>query len=190
MTDATNVPDGTQTPADSQDDNNSISALPEEAQAYIRSLREEAKTNRLAAKEAADGLTAMQQQIAALSAKAEAEKLKTVEELQAAMAEKQAQLQQTQAEVKAFRDNVQASNETRIASIPERMRPMVPEYDDPVKVSRWLDANAALLKVDPLPDTDAGEHGPTAKGIKLTSEEQRAARLLGVDPAIALKFKV
>lgn len=183
MTDQLNAPDGA-TPEDK-----GIAALPEEVQGYIRSLREEAKSHRIAAKEASDGLSAMQAQLDQLKAKSEAERLKTVEELQGAVVENQTALQKAQAEVKAFKDSFAASNEKRIAAIPERMRTMVPDFGDPVKVSQWLDANASLLKVD-LPGTDAGEHGPNPpEGAKLSQEEIRAARLLGVDPNLAVKFK-
>lgn len=185
MSDATNAPEG----AAAEPQGNSIDGLPQATQDYIRTLREEAKQNRLAAKEASDGLTAMRQQLDQMQAKAEAEKLKTVEDLQAAIVQQQTQLQQAQSEITAFRSSVKESNDRRITDIPERYRSMVPEYDDPVKVSQWLDANAGAFKAE-LPGTDAGQHGPTPPaGVKLSAEEHRAAQLLGIDPTAALKYK-
>lgn len=44
----------------------------------------------------------------------------------------------------------------RIDSIPEAMRGLIPDYDDPVRLFLWLDRNAELLRPRPAPDLNAG----------------------------------
>ena len=44
----------------------------------------------------------------------------------------------------ALMTQAQAANERRINAIPEQMRSLVPEYDDPLKLAAWLDANAPV----------------------------------------------
>ena len=58
---------------------------------------------------------------------------------------------------------VKAANEKRIAAIPESMRSLVPEYDDPQRLAAWLDANSAVFAKSPAPSLDgrAGGNGAT-----------------------------
>ena len=82
----------------------------------------------------------------------------------------------------ALMTQAQAANERRINAIPEHMRTLVPEYDDPLKLAAWLDANAAVFSRPAPPPMDgrAGGHG----GGPLLDEAAIKAQAirLGLDP--------
>ena len=73
---------------------------------------------------------------------------------------------------------VQAANEKRIAAIPEQMRSLVPEYDDPQRLAAWLDANAAVFAKPVAPSLDgrAGGNGTASAAVTDEEIEQLAAR--------------
>lgn len=73
---------------------------------------------------------------------------------------------------------VQAANEKRIAAIPEQMRSLVPEYDDPQRLAAWLEANAAVFSKPAAPSLDGRAGGNGTAGAAITDEEieQLAAR--------------
>jgi multidrug efflux pump subunit AcrA (membrane-fusion protein) len=50
-----------------------------------------------------------------------------------------------QDQVTRYQSALQATNEARLAQIPEDKLTLVPEYDDPVKLGAWLDANIAII---------------------------------------------
>lgn len=171
--DAANLPEHTHTapPANAQ---TPISDMPDDIQTYIKSLREEAK--------------AAKAELRAAKAASEAANLKTVEDLQAALTTRSTELEAAQARIDAVNADIKASNEQLIAKIPENMRGLVPAYDDPAKLRGWLDANANLLQRQTLPNTGAGETGPSPDRSKqLTAEQEEAARALGVDTKTVLK---
>lgn len=60
-------------------------------------------------------------------------------------------LKSAQEQATRYQSALQATNEARIQSIPEDKRSLVPEYDDPVKLGAWLDANIAILQETPKP---------------------------------------
>ena len=66
---------------------------------------------------------------------------------------------------------VQAANEKRIAAIPEQMRSLVPEYDDPQRLAAWLDANAAVFAKPAAPSLDGRAGGNGTGAITVTDEE-------------------
>ena len=83
----------------------------------------------------------------------------------------------------AITAQAQAANERRIAAIPDAMKSLVPEYDDALKLSAWLDANAAVFSRPTPPPLDgrAGGNGTTAT---VTDEEVRDfATRMRIDPA-------
>lgn len=101
-------------------------------------------------------------------------------------------------EYKPFKDQYESmlestreSNQRRIEAIPENMRSLVPEYDDPARLSRWLDQNASVLS-RPAPasmDATAG-NGQRPKGEPLSEEEYRIAKSLGISPENYAKRKL
>ena len=56
-------------------------------------------------------------------------------------------------------ERTQQANEARIKAIPDSMKGLVPEYDDPFKLSAWLDANSAVFQKPQAPSLDAGAGG-------------------------------
>lgn len=76
---------------------------------------------------------------------------------------------------------VEASNEARIARIPEAMRGLVPPLE-PIELARWLDASESVL-TRPAAVGIGAESGngdrPTGS-VVLTDAQRKAAKLLGV----------
>ena len=82
----------------------------------------------------------------------------------------------------AMLERLQESNKKRIDALPEAMRSLVPEYDDPSKLAAWLDANADKLRKPQAPSLNGGAGGGDRPGSNVVlNEQQRAmARKLGV----------
>lgn len=81
----------------------------------------------------------------------------------------------------AITAQAQAANERRIAAIPESMKSLVPEYDDPLKLAAWLDANAAVFSRPTPPPLDGragGNGGPLLDEAAIKAQAVR----LGLDP--------
>lgn len=80
---------------------------------------------------------------------------------------------------------VQETNAKRIGAIPEGMRSLVPEYDDPLKTAAWLDANAAVFTRPQPPSLDgrAGGNGSGTPSVDEAAIKARAVRL-GLDPEL------
>lgn len=82
----------------------------------------------------------------------------------------------------ALMAQAQAANERRINAIPEQMRTLVPEYDDPLKLAAWLDANAAVFS-RPAPPPMDGRAGGNGGGPLLDEAAIKAQAIrLGLDP--------
>jgi multidrug efflux pump subunit AcrA (membrane-fusion protein) len=82
----------------------------------------------------------------------------------------------------ALMTQAQAANERRINAIPEQMRSLVPEYDDPLKLAAWLDANAAVFS-RPAPPPMDGRAGGNGGGPLLDEAAIKAQAIrLGLDP--------
>jgi len=133
---------------------------PEQNEAYKKQLRDEAKKYRLA-KEAAEAKLA---EIEKTQREAEAKRLqeegqfKTLYEQKRSEAEKLAeQAKRAEPYVEAFREQVKK----RIEAIPEAYRPLVPDFDDPLKTADWLDKNAAMLGARPFPNLNPGAGAST-----------------------------
>ena len=63
------------------------------------------------------------------------------------------------ARLQELTERTQQANEARIKAIPDNMKGLVPEYDDPFKLSAWLDANSAVFQKPQAPSLDAGAGG-------------------------------
>jgi len=94
--------------------------------------------------------------------------------------QKLSQLGTVQEQATRYQKAVQATNEARLARIPDERRSLVPDYDDPVKLGAWLDENEALLttpgKPTPPPaDGSAGGGGSSSDAPGLPPGVQQAA---------------
>jgi multidrug efflux pump subunit AcrA (membrane-fusion protein) len=82
----------------------------------------------------------------------------------------------------AITAQAQAANERRIAAIPESMKSLVPEYDDPLKLAAWLDANAAVFSRPAPPPLDGRAGGNGTPAIVTEDEVNEYAARWGIDP--------
>lgn len=133
---------------------------PEQTQAYVKQLRDEAKKHRLAAEAAQAKLTEYETK----QREADAEKLqkegqfKTLYEQKRAEAEKLAeQAKHAEPFVEAFRKSL----EQRIERLPEVNRSMVPKFDNPLDTAAWLDENESKLGARPFPNLNPGAGAST-----------------------------
>jgi multidrug efflux pump subunit AcrA (membrane-fusion protein) len=82
----------------------------------------------------------------------------------------------------AITAQAQAANERRIAAIPDHMRSLVPEYDDPLKLAAWLDANAAVFSRPTPPPLDGRAGGNGTPAIVTEDEVNEYAARWGLNP--------
>lgn len=82
----------------------------------------------------------------------------------------------------ALMTQAQAANERRINAIPEQMRSLVPEYDDPLKLAAWLDANAAVFSRPAPPPMDGRAGGNGTPATVTDAEVLDFANRMGVRP--------
>jgi type I site-specific restriction endonuclease len=83
----------------------------------------------------------------------------------------------------AITAQAQAANERRIAAIPDTMRSLVPEYDDPLKLAAWLDANAAVFSRPTPPPLDGRAGGNGTAAMVTDAEVLDFATRMRIDPA-------
>ena len=82
----------------------------------------------------------------------------------------------------AITAQAQAANERRIAAIPDTMRSLVPEYDDPLKLAAWLDANAAVFSRPTPPPLDGRAGGNGTPAMVTDDEVNEYAARWGLNP--------
>ncbi len=145
---------------------------------YVQQLRQEAANYR----------TQIKKQEAAQQKAREAE-LAQKEEWKQLAEERAAQLAEytpIKEQYEAMIDNLKASNEKRIETVPEDRRSLIPEYSDPSKLAAWLDANAALLSMKPQAPNIDGAAGtgqrPGASPVVLSDDEIAIAKKMGMTP--------
>ena len=133
---------------------------------YIKELRDESATRRIALKEEQEKHLAEQG------------KWKELAEQRAAELE---QLSVYKEQAEALSSTIRQSNEARIQKIREDMRPLIPTDYSPERLATWLDANERLLMTPSAPDIDAGAGmGGAGKALKLTPEQKAIAKKLGI----------
>lgn len=94
-------------------------------------------------------------------------------------------LQRVRVQHETLLASMSEANAQRVERIPERLRSLVPPIDDPVQLSRWLDANAALLTGPTAPNLNSGSGAPESpRKPALTEAQLRIAAKLGVDPEV------
>lgn len=141
---------------------------------YIRELRDEAASRRIALK---------QQQEQHLS---EQGKWKELAEQRAAEIE---QLSTYKEQAETLNGLVQQSIQQRVEMIPEDMRDIVPLDYPPAKLHAWLDANLPRLTKPKAPNLDAGVSGGGRSSVQLTDEERDLIRKMGIDEQKYLEQK-
>ena len=82
----------------------------------------------------------------------------------------------------AITAQAQAANERRIAAIPDAMKSLVPEYDDPLKLAAWLDANAAVFSRPTPPPLDGRAGGNGTPAMVTDDEVNEYAARWGLNP--------
>ncbi len=83
----------------------------------------------------------------------------------------------------AITAQAQAANERRVAAIPDAMKSLVPEYDDPLKLAEWLDANAAVFSRPTPPPMDGRAGGNGTPATVTDAEVLDFATRMRIDPA-------
>ena len=83
----------------------------------------------------------------------------------------------------AITAQAQAANERHIAAIPDGMKSLVPEYDDPLKLAAWLDANAAVFSRPTPPPLDGRAGGNGTPATVTDAEVLDFATRMRIDPA-------
>lgn len=71
-----------------------------------------------------------------------------------------------------YQQALQANNEARLAQIPEDKRLLVPEYDDPVKLSAWLDNATSLLATPSAPKPPKLDGGAGGAKVPATGDDK------------------
>lgn len=107
--------------------------------------------------------------------------------------ETQKQLDELKPRAGQYDDMLTSLRETvaaRVERLPEDVRDLVPDYDDPRLTLQWLNANEAKLMRPLAPQMDAGARGDATKpGAKLTDYDRQLAKLMGVAPDELAAFK-
>lgn len=83
-------------------------------------------------------------------------------------------------QVEGILNQTKERNAERVKAVPKEMQALVPEYDDPLKLATWLDANESVLsKKQAAPSLDGGVGRTSQNGNAPTPDEirERAARL-------------
>lgn len=92
--------------------------------------------------------------------------------------------------VQEIAEALQATVKARVERLPEDMRGLVPEYEDPRKTLAWLDANEARLLRPVAPGTDAGTRGEAGQSVpRLSDWELQLARIAGLTPEQWAKYR-
>jgi len=85
-----------------------------------------------------------------------------------------------QERAQALESIIRASNEERMARVPEDMRALIPTDYPPEKLQGWLNANERRLSKPQPPQYDAGAGAGVsgaAAGVKISDEDRRAAEI-------------
>jgi hypothetical protein len=184
MTDTTPAPaatpeaqaaDGQQTELEQTNSEHAQALSPEQLRAELDAARKEAASYRTKLRQ-----TEKQATDAEAKRLAEQGEYRTLYESVKAKADERDALQER---LDAITAQAQAANERRIAAIPEAMKSLVPEYDDPLKLAAWLDANAAVFSRPTPPPLDGRAGGNGTPAMVTDAEVLDFATRMRIDPA-------
>jgi hypothetical protein len=184
MTDTTTAPaatpeaqaaDGQQTELEQTNSEHAQALSPEQLRAELDAARKEAASYRTKLRQ-----TEKQATDAEAKRLAEQGEYRTLYESVKAKADAADALQER---LDAITAQAQAANERRIAAIPDTMRSLVPEYDDPLKLAAWLDANAAVFSRPTPPPLDGRAGGNGTPATVTDAEVLDFATRMRIDPA-------
>lgn len=149
-----------------------VEDLPEWAQKALREARDEAAERRIALKKMTE---AQQQRLI------DEGNFKALAEQRAA---ELAQLNPIKERAETLEKMIRESNSSRIATVREDMRALIPVDYPPERLAMWLDANITRLTTPTAPNIDAGAGaGNGGKSLpSLTPQEVEIARLAGMKP--------
>ena len=166
--------DGQQTELEQPNSEHAQALSPEQLRAELEAARKEAASYRTK-------LRQTEQQATDAEAKrlAEQGEYRTLYESVKAKADAADALQER---LDAITAQAQAANERRIAAIPDGMKSLVPEYDDPLKLAAWLDANAAVFSRPTPPPLDGRAGGNGTPAMVTDEEANEYAARWGFDP--------
>jgi len=166
--------DGQQTEQEQPNSEHAHAPSPEQLRAELEAARKEAASYRTKLRQ-----TEKQATDAEAKRLAEQGEYRTLYESVKAKADAADALQER---LDAITAQAQAANERRIAAIPEAMKSLVPEYDDPLKLAAWLDANAAVFSRPTPPPLDGRAGGNGTPAVVTEDEVNEYAARWGIDP--------
>lgn len=176
MTDEIKTPEGAQNGAEAK------TFTPEETQARIKQLNEEAKAHRLRA-EAAEAKLAEQSKAAQA---AEEKRLAEQGEFKKLYEAANADLNKVKSEAAKATEYEAVLTELlnkRMAEIPEGSRSLVPEGYTPLQKLKYIEQNAALLTSRQAPNLNPGAGGTSnGKAVVLTAEQIQTAKQFNMTP--------
>ena len=167
--------DGQQTELEQPNSEHAQALSPEQLRAELEAARKEAASYRTKLRQTEKAVT-----------DAEAKRLAEQGEYRAlyeAVKGKADAADALQERLDALLAQAQAANERRIAAIPDAMRSLVPEYDDPLKLAAWLDANAAVFSRPTPPPLDGRAGGNGTPATVTDAEVLDFATRMRIDPA-------
>ena len=182
MTDTTPAPaatpeaqaaDGQQTEQEQPNSEHAHALSPEQLRAELEAARKEAAKYRTQLRQTEKEATA-----------AEAKRLAEQGEyrsLYEAIKPKADAADALQERLDAITAQAQSANERRVAAIPDAMKSLVPEYDDPLKLAEWLDANAAVFSRPTPPPLDGRAGGNGTPAVVTEDEVNEYAARWGLD---------
>jgi multidrug efflux pump subunit AcrA (membrane-fusion protein) len=167
--------DGQQMEPEQTNSEHAQALSPEQLRAELEAARKEAASYRTKLRQ-----TEKQATDAEAKRLAEQGEYRTLYESVKAKADERDALQER---LDAITAQAQAANERRIAAIPDHMRSLVPEYDDPLKLAAWLDANAAVFSRPTPPPLDGRAGGNGTPAMVTDAEVLDFATRMRIDPA-------
>lgn len=154
--------------------------------AYVEKLRQEAASYRTRAKELEEARQREEEQRLVDQKKWQELAEKRKRELEEALGYKE--------RLNGMLATLAERNAARIEQVPEDMRNLIPEYDDPAKLAQWLDTSWAFLTsakpAAPSLNGGAGTSAPRVNSVALTDDELKVAAAMGIKPEDYAKWKV
>lgn len=159
--------------------------LPPAVQEYIRGLRKSEGDTRTEAKKKLDEADRLRQE-AENKRLAEEKKWQELAENHAA---KLREIQPLAEQGQRIQEAFMSSLKKRMDALPDYMKALAEKITDPVILSGWLDEHADKLVPRTAPGQDGGPRGDGGTATKLSDEELKMARKMGLSPEEYAKYK-